>query len=78
MAAITAEIGGYAMEAKRCIPGTNPKWGRRLKRGFLNSLVDENGYPYDNGCNFDEKDDDYDDIDEAFDRPHGRQTRADV
>lgn len=53
---------------KRYIPGTNPKWGRELRKGELNSLVDKNGCPYDNGYNFDEKDDDFDDIDEAFDK----------
>lgn len=39
------------------IPGTNPKWGRNLPDEDFNSLVDENGNPYDNGFNFDERDD---------------------
>lgn len=40
------------------IPGTNPDWGRKLPDGDLNSLVDSAGNNYDNGFNFDEKDDD--------------------
>ena len=40
------------------IPGTNPDWDRKLPDGDLNSLVDANGENYDNGFNFDEKDDD--------------------
>ena len=50
---------------KRFIPGTNPKWGRELPDGYDNSLVDKNGDNWDNGWNFDEKDDDattYDDL----------------
>ena len=43
---------------KRFIPGTNPEWGRELPEGMENSLVDKNGNNYDNGYNFDEKDDD--------------------
>jgi hypothetical protein len=39
------------------IPGTNPKWNRNLPDGSVNSLVDEYGNSYDNGFNFDEKDD---------------------
>ncbi len=39
------------------IPGTNPKWGRNLPEGYNNSLVDSNGENWDNGFNFDEKDD---------------------
>lgn len=39
------------------IPGTNPKWNRNLPDGTVNSLVDEYGNGYDNGFNFDEKDD---------------------
>ena len=39
------------------IPGTNPKWNRSLPDGTVNSLVDEYGNSYDNGFNFDEKDD---------------------
>ena len=40
------------------IPGTKPEWGRKLPDGDLNSLVDASGNNYDNGFNFDEKDDD--------------------
>ena len=43
---------------KEYIPGTNPKWDRELPDGDDNSLVDKNGNNYDNGYNFDEKDDD--------------------
>jgi len=42
---------------RKTIPGTNPKWGRELPDGYTNSLVDANGNSYDNGYNFDEKDD---------------------
>ena len=42
---------------KRYIPGTNPKWDRELPDGYSNSLVDKAGNPWDNGYNFDEKDD---------------------
>lgn len=47
------------------IPGTNPSWGRKLPDGDLNSLVDSDGNNYDNGFNFDEKDDTYEDADAA-------------
>lgn len=47
---------------KRFIPGTNPKWGRELPDEDINSLVDKNGNNWDNGYNFDEKDDEEDDI----------------
>lgn len=40
------------------IPDTNPSWGRKLPDGDLNSLVDANGNNYDNGSNFDEKEND--------------------
>lgn len=42
---------------KDFIPGTNPKWNRELPDDYTNSLVDANGNNYDNGYNFDEKDD---------------------
>ena len=42
---------------KRFIPGTNPNWNRELSDEDINSLVDANGNNYDNGYNFDEKDD---------------------
>jgi hypothetical protein len=52
------------------IPGTNPNWGRNLPDGDVNSLVDENGNSYDNGFNFDEKDDgdDWDEVAEMADK----------
>ncbi len=40
------------------IPDTNPSWERKLPDGDLNSLVDANGNNYDNGSNFDEKEND--------------------
>lgn len=46
------------MSEKNYIPGTNPNWDRELPDGDTNSLVDKNGNNYDNGYNFDEKDDD--------------------
>jgi len=50
------------------IPGTNPDWDRNLPKGDVNSLVDSNGNNYDNGFNFDEKDDDWDDVAEMADK----------
>ena len=50
------------------IPGTNPSWDRNLPDGDSNSLVDGNGNNYDNGFNFDEKDDDWDDVAEMADK----------
>ncbi|MDO5480460.1 MAG: hypothetical protein Q4F58_02200 [Candidatus Saccharibacteria bacterium] len=52
------------MNEKRYIPGTNPNWNRELPDEDTNSLVDKHGNNYDNGYNFDEKDDDEDDIPE--------------
>lgn len=49
---------------KRLIPGTNPDWNRDLPDGFDNSLVDKAGNNYDNGWNFDERDDDEDEDEE--------------
>ena len=45
-------------QEKNYIPGTNPEWGRELPDDYDNSLVDKGGNNYDNGWNFDEKDDD--------------------
>ena len=53
------------------IPGTKPEWGRKLPDGDLNSLVDSAGNNYDNGFNFDEKDDDVPEFD-----PEEAQKRA--
>ena len=50
---------------EKYIPGTDPKWGRKLPDGYDNSLVDANGNNYDNGWNFDEYDEDEDES--AFD-----------
>lgn len=46
------------MSEKSYIPHTNPNWDRELPDGDTNSLVDKNGNNYDDGFNFDEKDDD--------------------
>lgn len=46
---------------EKFIPGTNPEWGRKLPKEDLNSLVDKNGHNYDDGFNFDERDDEVDD-----------------
>lgn len=43
---------------KKYIPGTDPKWGRELPDDYSNSLVDKAGHNWDNGYNFDERDDD--------------------
>lgn len=45
------------MNDKNNIPGTNPGDDRSLPDGDLNSLVDSNGENYDDGYNYDEKDD---------------------
>lgn len=45
------------MKDNRYIPGTNPKWNRELPDEDDNSLVDKHGNNYDNGYNFDERDD---------------------
>ena len=58
---------------KRFIPGTNPKWGRELPDEDDNSLVDKNGNNWDNGYNFDERDDG-DDIPE-FDPEAAKRAR---
>ena len=42
---------------KRFIPGSNPKWGLELPDDDSNSLVSKSGQNWDNGYNFDEKDD---------------------
>jgi hypothetical protein len=54
------------------IPGTSPEWDRKLPEGDINSLVDSYGNNYDNGYNFDEKEDDspsdWDDVAEMADK----------
>ena len=47
---------------KRFIPGTNPEWDLELPEKYVNSMVDSHGRSYDNGWNFDEKDDDEDEV----------------
>ena len=44
------------MNEKRFIPGTKPEWGRELPDEDDNSLLDKHGNNYDNGYNFDERD----------------------
>lgn len=55
------------MSSKKFIPGTKPAWGRELPDGYDNSLVDKNGKNWDNGYNFDEKDDEIDDNGTTYD-----------
>ncbi|MBR3236456.1 GNAT family N-acetyltransferase [Candidatus Saccharibacteria bacterium] len=43
---------------KSFIPGTNPNWDLKLSDGDANSLVDESGHNWDNGYNFDEREED--------------------
>ena len=50
--------GDNTMNEKRYIPGTRPGWGRELRDDENNALIDKNGNAWDNGYNFDEKDDD--------------------
>lgn len=49
---------------KNFIPGTRPEWGRELPDEDENSLVDKHGNNYNNGYNFDERDDEvaFDDL----------------
>lgn len=47
------------------MPGTNPEWGMELPDNLDNSLVDKNGKPWDNGCNFGEKNDDKEEQNQA-------------
>ena len=42
---------------KRYIPGSDPDWDLELPDGDSNSLVTKDGKNWDNGFNFDEKDD---------------------
>ena len=55
------------MSNKKYLPGTNPAWGRELPDGYDNSLVDKNGNNWDNGYNFDERDDEIDDDKTTYD-----------
>ena len=56
---------------KRPIPGTNPAWNRNLPPGFDNSLVDDNGNPYDDGYNFEEPSEDNEDEEMSEDENTG-------
>lgn len=60
-------------EGKRRLPGTNPDWDRELPDWDVNSLVDKHGFPYDNGYNFDESDDDNVDDEEDKDKDGGNK-----
>ena len=53
---------------KRFIPGTNPKWGRELPDNRDNSLVDKYGENWNNPYNFDERNDDVEESEQADDR----------
>lgn len=52
---------------KKFIPGTHPTWNKELPEGYDNSLTDKAGHSWDNGYNFDEKNDDDDETFTAFD-----------
>ena len=45
--------------SEKYIPNTNPDWGLELPEEYDNSLVDAHGRNHDDGYNFDEKDDHY-------------------
>ncbi len=60
-------------EGKRLFPGTNPDWDRELPDEDINSLVDKHGGRYDNGYNFDERDDDDEDDEEDKDKDGGNK-----
>ncbi len=49
------------------IPGTNPDWKKELPDGYNNSLVDKAGRNWDNGYNFDERDDEQGTDETTFD-----------
>ncbi len=50
---------------KRYIPGSDLDWGLELPDGYSNSLVTKDGRSWDNGYNFDERDDDSDEQEEV-------------
>ena len=58
---------------KKRLPGTNPDWDRLLPERRANSLVDKFGFPYDNGYNFDEPNDEDDDDEEDKDEDGGNK-----
>ncbi len=62
----------YIDNEKRYIPGTNPDWDLELPDGYVNSFTNKYGKPYDNGHNFDERDDD-DDDEEGKDKDGGNK-----
>ncbi|MBR3169443.1 hypothetical protein IKF23_03320 [Candidatus Saccharibacteria bacterium] len=66
------------MSEKSFIPGTNPNWDRELPDGDTNSLVDKNGNNYDDGYNFDEKDDDNSSDIPEFDLEAARKAREEA
>ena len=57
------------------IPGTNPEWNLELPDGDLNSLVTKDGRNYDNGWNYDEKDDEEDEDIPEFDPEAAKKAR---
>ena len=44
---------------KRHLPDSDPRWNLELPDGYTNSLVTKNGKAWNNGHNFDEKDDEF-------------------
>ena len=66
------------MSDKEYIPNTNPDWNLELPEGYSNSLVDKHGRNYDDGYNFDEKDDDKDDETPKFDPEAAKKAREEA
>jgi ribosomal protein S18 acetylase RimI-like enzyme len=52
---------------KNYIPSSNPEWNQELPDGMSNSLVNKDGRNWDNGYNFDEKDEEYNPEETTFD-----------
>lgn len=63
---------------KRFVPGSNPDWNLELPDGDDNSLVTKDGKNWDNGYNFDEKDDDEKDTLEEFDPVVAQKAREEA
>ncbi|MBR3132101.1 hypothetical protein IKG33_01680 [Candidatus Saccharibacteria bacterium] len=63
---------------KRFMPSSNPDWDLELPDGDDNSLVTKDGKSWDNGYNFDEKDDDEKDTPEEFDPAAAQKAREEA
>ena len=67
---------------KNYIPGTRPEWNRELPDEDNNSLVDKHGNNYDDGYNFDERDDEvtYDNLakEQPFDPEEAKRRQEEV